>query len=102
MPGTHEEFTHHMACTDTGLKTCDLPVVLTLNPLVKTEGEETEAKSLDSKSRMDVNTDWNYSGLKPVEYSPSTQESEAVLTAQHELDKMGVVHSSTSRGQCFL
>lgn len=34
------EVTHHMACTDTGLKTCDRPAVVTLKPLVMGRGEE--------------------------------------------------------------
>lgn len=32
------EVTHHMACTDTGLKTCDRPAVVTLKPLVRGRG----------------------------------------------------------------
>lgn len=45
------EHTYHMACTDTGLKMCILPAVLTLKPLTergKTQQSETAPHKLHS------------------------------------------------------
>lgn len=39
--------THHMACTDTGLKTCDRPAVVTLKPLGEEEEEESEDQAVE-------------------------------------------------------
>lgn len=40
----YESVTHHMACTDTGLNTCTLPSVDTLNPLEAGRKEKEELK----------------------------------------------------------
>lgn len=45
--GKHEGFTNHMACTDTGLKTCDRPAVFTLKPLVRKRRRRKISLSLD-------------------------------------------------------
>lgn len=36
-------FTHHMACTETGLKTCERPAVFTLKPLRRKKRRDKES-----------------------------------------------------------
>lgn len=43
----HKGSTHHMACTETGLKTCDRPAVFTLKPLVRKRRRREISLSLD-------------------------------------------------------
>lgn len=58
--------THHMACTDTGLKTCDRPAVFTLKPLVRRKRRRVKIRQWrwevggegGGGRKEDVNTDW--------------------------------------------
>lgn len=92
--GKHEVFPHHMACTDTGLKTSDRPAVLTLKPLVRKKKRRRRRISLGldgdeqcgCKHRLDGARSWDYSGHRTVEHSSSVQ-------------RMNVIHSSATGGQ---
>lgn len=56
------EFTHHMACTDTGLKTCDRPAVVTLKPLVRRRERRKRRKRRRRRSGEDQDVNTGHAG----------------------------------------
>lgn len=99
-----------MACTDTGLKTCDRPAVFTLKPLERKRRRRKISLRLDGDEQSgDVNTHWtrlahgtfqdtNQWNIPPAHRDRDNVNRSARTVLTHER-KMHVIHSSDTGGQ---